>query len=279
MDEALPKSLRFCLMKTPVPIDLIPDPYLTPTEKRPRRLWPAGYFFPRMISEVFRASKKARAGDYGAEGWVRSSQNMFRYLEGAGCVFEVEGADKIRQLAGQPFVFIANHMSTAETFLINYFIWPFSPVTFVVKKSLVEMPVFKHILIDREAIVVTRENAKEDYRVLLQDGGRSLKAGTSVIVFPQTTRGANWDREAFNSVGVKLARTAGVPVVPVALATDAWQNGRIIKDIGPIRPEKPLRFRFGSPIAVEGNGKQAHQEVVDFIESALDEWGYLAARS
>ena len=255
----------------------LPDPYQTPnhweSSGRPPR-WPSLYFYPRMLGEVWRASRLARKGQYDAESWTVSSRRMMEYLEGAGCRFEASGHEQIRQGKQDPVVLVANHMSTAETFILNNFLWPFAPITFVVKKSLVEMPVFKHILIDRKAIVMTRKNPKEDYRVLLKEGVNHLNNGTSVIIFPQSTRGAHWRRDEFNTVGVKLAKAAGADVVPVAVASDGWKNGKIVKDIGTIDPKIPFRFRYGQRIPISGNGREAHQLCLDFIESTLQEWGY-----
>ena len=50
--------------------------------------------------------------------------------------------------------------------------------------------------------------------------------------------------EEFNSIGVKLAKKAGVPVVPVAIKTDFWGNGRIIKELGPIDNKKTIHIKF-----------------------------------
>ena len=58
-----------------------------------------------------------------------------------------------------------------------------------------------------------------------------LRNGMSVIIFPQTTRIMDFDRKQFNSMGVKLAKRAQVPVVPIALKTDAWGVGKWIKDL------------------------------------------------
>jgi hypothetical protein len=49
----------------------------------------------------------------------------------------------------------------------------------------------------------------------MMDGGLArLKQGISIVVFPQTTRMVDFDASQFNSIGVKLAKKAGVPVVP-----------------------------------------------------------------
>ena len=75
-----------------------------------------------------------------------------------------------------------------------------------------------------------------------------------------------------SSIGIKLAKKAGVPVIPLALQTDALQNGRFIKDLGRIDPERPVRFAFGAPLSVTGKGTTEHQAVLDFIVDQLALW-------
>jgi 1-acyl-sn-glycerol-3-phosphate acyltransferase len=93
------------------------------------------------------------------------------------------------------------------------------------------------------------------------------------VIFPQSTRTVGFDPAAFNSLGVKLAARAGVRVLPVALQTNFQTNGGRIKDIGPLDRFQPVRFRFGEPMAVSGNGRDAHQACVRFITATLREWG------
>ena len=65
----------------------------------------------------------------------------------------------------------------------------------------------------------------------------------------------------------------GVPIIPVALRTDAWgSNGSLIKDFGRIKPECPVHFAFGEPMTVEGTGRDCQQEIVRFIESKYKQW-------
>ncbi|MBW2483105.1 MAG: 1-acyl-sn-glycerol-3-phosphate acyltransferase, partial [Deltaproteobacteria bacterium] len=55
--------------------------------------------------------------------------------------------------------------------------------------------------------------------------------------------------------------------------TDFHGNGRRVKEIGPIHTDRPIYFKFGSPIPVVGNGQAAHQRVVEFISQNLASWG------
>ena len=97
--------------------------------------------------------------------------------------------------------------------------------------------------------------------------------GGSIIIFPQATRSVEFDIEGFNTLGVKLASRNGVPVVPVAIKTDFQRNGKWIKDMGPIDPQKTLYFKFGEPLPVEGKGRKTHQQVIEFISQNLLAWG------
>ena len=63
-----------------------------------------------------------------------------------------------------------------------------------------------------------------------------------------------------------------MPVIPLALKTDFWTSGKILKDFGPLDPSKKIFFEFGEPFEVKGSGKAEHQRVVDFIKGRLEKW-------
>ena len=64
-----------------------------------------------------------------------------------------------------------------------------------------------------------------------------------------------------------------MPIVPFALLTDAWPNGKLIKDLGDLDISKTARITFGEPMEVTGNGAEQHQAVIDFISTHLRKWG------
>jgi 1-acyl-sn-glycerol-3-phosphate acyltransferase len=253
----------------PLPVDYV-SPVATPAWFA--RAFPGGAFYGRLASIVWRASRQARRGCYGDAEWIGSSIETLRALEAAGVRIAVEGLGGFAGLDG-PAVVVGNHMSTLETFVLPCLLAPHRRVTFVVKRELVEMPVFKHVMISRQPVVVGRAQAREDLKIVLEEGEARLRAGTSVIVFPQTTRAATWTPAEFNSIGVKLAKRAGVPVVPLALRTDAWGIGRWVKDVGWLRPARPVRIAFGPPLAVAGNGRDAQEALVRFISDKMAAWG------
>ena len=235
------------------------------------RTFPTCNFYRQFVWNVYRSSVKARQGKYDKIEWSRTSHQVLQSLESVGVRAEVSGVEHIRQLKS-PCVFVANHMSTLETIVLPGIIQPVCDVTFVVKRSLLEYPVFCHILRSRDPIAVSRDNPREDFKAVLSGGIERLRKGISIVVFPQTTRALVFDPSQFNTIGVKLAQRGKVPVVPIALMTDAWGNGKWIKDFGPIDPQKTVRFAFGEPIEIEGRGAEQHQEIIDFIEAKLNAW-------
>lgn len=224
------------------------------------------------IGIVFRTRRQAIKGEYFTKEWAQSSYDILKLLEVAGARFHVTGIDNIRKTPG-PVVFICNHMSTLETMILPCLVAPIMDVTFVVKDSLVKHRLFGPVMRSRDPIVVSRKNSREDLQKVLDQGSEILKGGRSVIIFPQATRREIFDRSAFNTLGVKLAARNNVMVIPVALRTDFWKNGKIIKDLGPLDRSAPVMFRFGEPFRIEGNSKKEHLAIIDFITSNLKEWG------
>ena len=248
--------------------------YVSPGQKPGlfSRCFPTAGFYGRVAKIVLGAAHHAKRGRFGDADWYGASLSVRKAFEKVGAKVSIRGTEHFANIDG-PCVFIGNHMSTAETFLLASIIRPFNPVTFVVKQSLVEYPIFKHIMLSRDPIVVGRVNPREDLKAVMGGGKERLEGGTSIIIFPQRTRTVKFEKESFNTIGVKLAKRAGVPIIPLALKTNAWANGKLFKDYGRFQPQEPVNFEFGPPIQMDGNDRAAHEAVISFIESRLTEWG------
>jgi 1-acyl-sn-glycerol-3-phosphate acyltransferase len=190
-----------------------------------------------------------------------------------GCRIHAEGLEHITEVQG-PCVIAGNHMSALETLVLPGLVEPRKHTTFVVKRSLTTAFAFGHLMRSRDPVVVDRKNPRDDLAAMFTGSEERLAKGISIIVFPQGTRSPNFDREQFNSIGVKIARRNNVPLIPLALKTDAWGCGGagVLKDYGKIVPDMPVRFRFGKALRVEGNGKEEQEHLCRFIEDALAEW-------
>ena len=100
-----------------------------------------------------------------------------------------------------------------------------------------------------------------------------LNKGKSLMIFPQHTRTKGIRARDFNSLGIKIALKAGVPAIPIALKTDFWENGKIIKDLGQVgRSCKEIFIKFGEPIYIKDKGKKEHKQVIEFITENYAKW-------
>jgi len=179
----------------------------------------------------------------------------------------------LRETEG-PLVIVANHMSALETFVLPCLVSPIQPTTFVVKEKLMRGLFFGRIMRSRAPIVVGRKNAREDMQIVLHEGERILKTGKSIILFPEGTRQESFIPENFNSLGTKLARRAGVKIMPVALKTDFWGNGRFLKGFGALKRKLPIYIEFGEAVSVAKNEKETQKYLVDFIASCYNRWNW-----
>jgi len=230
------------------------------------------YFKVGFAIEVMKNRKLASRNKYDTLAWAKSSYDMFKLTENCGGKYHITGFDYVDQIKDEPVVFISNHMSTLETMVFPCLIAPVKEVTFVVKDTLTTDPAFGPIMRARNPIAVGRHDSRKDLMTVLTEGQQKIKEGTSVIIFPQSTRVMGFEPEGFNSLGVKLAQKAGVKIVPMAIKTDFWENGKLIKDLGILRRKKPVHIVFGAPMEIKGSGKEEHQFVVDFIKKQMDEW-------
>jgi 1-acyl-sn-glycerol-3-phosphate acyltransferase len=235
------------------------------------RLVPSINFYCRFIEIVCTASRRAKRGLYDDSEWNLSSLRVLTQLENIGICFHVTGVEHLQMLDG-PCVIISNHMSMMETVVLPTIINPIKKITFIVKESLLRYPIFKHIMCSRNPIAVTRVNPRQDLKTVMEEGVDRLQKGISIVVFPQTTRSVFFEPEQMTTIGVKLAKKADVPIVPLALDTSAWKNGNLIKDFGKLDVSKDARFAFGEPIRVEGKGTEEHQMIIKYIETKLMEW-------
>ena len=251
------------------------DFYDTPLDKK-RCIWDKLalntrlFFHSQFFHIMWKANSVARHGKFNDMEYCKISDNTFRLLENCGAKLHIRGLENIRNLK-DPVVFIGNHMSVLETFILPGLIIPFRAVSFVVKESLIKHPLFGQIMKATNPIPVTRTEPKKDFKSVMTNGQRLLEAGRHIIVFPQSTRG-EFIPEEFSSIGEKLAKRAKVSIIPIALKTDFWGIGSILKDFGKIHRDREIFFEFGKPLSSDMDKKELHSTIVDFIEGKNREW-------
>ena len=137
--------------------------------------------------------------------------------------------------ADTPLIFIANHQSIVDVWVVPR-ICPLA-TRFVAKEELFRIPIFGWAMRIAGFIPIARSNRTDAIRSL-RSAAERIRAGNSVVLFPEGTRSSDGRLRPFKKGAFHLALSAGVGVVPVAI-TGSFE----------ILPPNGLRVRPG-PVEV-----------------------------
>lgn len=136
-------------------------------------------------------------------------------------------------LPAAPFVVLSNHQSPWETYYLQRNL---RPVSTILKKELLKIPVFGWGLASVKPIAIDRTNPRQAIKDVMEQGKDRLAGGSNVIVYPEGTRMDHGQYGNYARSGAALAVAAGVPVVPVAHnAGKCWPARRFLKFPGTIQ--------------------------------------------
>lgn len=178
-----------------------------------------------------------------------------------GVRYEISGHEN---LPAGPVVILSNHQCEWETVYLQL-IKP--PVCTVLKKELLNIPLFGWGLRLLHPIALDRSKPARAMKQVLVQGGQRLQEGLSVLIFPEGTRVDPGQRRRYNKSGTVIACRAGLPVVPVAHnAGECWPGRHWIKKPGTIS------LVVGEPIVTEGRSPEdVLVETEAWIEARLSE--------
>jgi len=178
------------------------------------------------------------------------------------CGARVRWHGRERLPAGQPCVYIANHLSMIDVWVMLLLV-P-AHTRFVAKQELFGIPIFGWALRAAGFIPVDRGNRREALRSLAAAGER-VRAGCPVVLFPEGTRSRDGRLAPFKKGAFHLALGAGVPVVPVAI-TGSFQ----------VFPPGALRVRPGpidvfveTPVDVAPFQPADHEGLLESVRASI----------
>jgi len=164
-------------------------------------------------------------------------------LVSSGVRVRVRGQEHI--LKDRPQIFFSNHTSYFDVFCLLAHL----PAQFrwLAKVELFRIPMFGKVMVYGGYIPIDRSNPRAAHRSMTAAAER-IRAGTSIVVFPEGARSPDGTLQPFKSGGAILAIWAQVPVVPIA-----------ILGTHPVMPKRSLRvtrgkveIRIGKPIPTDG---------------------------
>ena len=207
-----------------------------------------------LLAQLFGVPNK-RGGifDMAPRWWTRG------ILRAAGVKIVRHNADLISE--SQSYVYIANHVSWFDILALLDALPNFG---FVAKRELEKIPLFGKAARAVGVIYLDRENRKAAFGAY-EDAAQRIRAGASVVVYPEGTRGDSYALRPFKKGPFVLAIRAGVPVVPV-----------IVYGTIAINPRGSLKAHPGTvhvhlldPVPTEGLTYEQRDELCDTVRSRM----------
>ena len=159
--------------------------------------------------------------------------------------------------------FVASaHQSMLETFALQI---PLNGPIFILKKELLNIPLFGWYLRKMGSIAIVRETTtKENLNFFDKVKERIKKNKRPLLIFPQGTRVKLNDRPPFKKGVGRIYKALGLPCVPIALNTGkVWPKNSFIKHHGNIH------ISFLEPIMPGKNKDEFVKEIENKIYSEI----------
>jgi 1-acyl-sn-glycerol-3-phosphate acyltransferase len=164
-------------------------------------------------------------------------------------------------------IVVANHSSHADTaVLLAALPAKAQPVFAAAADYWFDVPVRRFVAGSLAGILPVRRSGGDTYAQLLAAARPALKAGRTVVIYPEGTRSTDGRVGEFRSGAVRLARDCGVPIVPVAVLGTA----EVLPKGASFISHAPMRVRIGEPVDPNGaSAPQLRAQVMALREDSL----------
>lgn len=169
-----------------------------------------------------------------------------------GLKFTITGAENVPKSGGA--VLVINHLSYMDFAYAGLAAYPSKRlVRFMAKDDVFRHRISGPLMRGMHHIPVDRTAGSASFREAVS----VLKAGEIVGVFPEATISRSFELKAFKTGAVRMAQSAGVPVLPMIIwgSQRVWTKGHP-KRLG--RTKTPITLSVGEPIvAARGDSAEA----------------------
>ena len=165
-------------------------------------------------------------------------------------------------LVNGPYVFVMNHQSSFDIFMFaavmpNHF-------SAIAKKELLSMPVFGYLIKKFGVITIDRQD-KEDAKSSIAQAEDKLKAGISVLIFPEGTRTKKGNVGEFKKGAALIALATHAPIIPVGISGSYETR---IPHSRLLRPAH-LKINFGKAIYYTQYSKMPTAELTYYLRDQV----------
>jgi 1-acyl-sn-glycerol-3-phosphate acyltransferase len=197
-----------------------------------------------------------RLGHYVSYNWARG------LVAASGAQVHITGLENLPQ--NSAVLFVSNHQSNFDVPIILGCIR--KPKAYVTKIELSNIPVLSTWMKNIGCVFINRQDIRQSLKVM-NEAAEIMRAGQSMVIFPEGTRSKSSTMAEFKKGSLKLAGKAGVPIVPVSI------NGsyKIMEaNGGRIKPAL-VELVVGQPIYFNELDKEARERLHDTIRDTIME--------
>jgi 1-acyl-sn-glycerol-3-phosphate acyltransferase len=177
----------------------------------------------------------------------------------AGVKKEVRGRENIPP--GQAVVFMANHQSNCDPPAL---ISSLPDLIVMVKKEFFRVPILGRAMLACGFIPVDRK-APEAARRAIDRAVESIRAGHSILVFPEGTRSPDGRLQRFKRGVFAMAMEAGAPIVPVSISGSRKIMGKGESAMHP----GTVRITVHPPVTTQGCSAKDRPRIMNEVRQAL----------
>ena len=164
----------------------------------------------------------------------------------------------------RPYVFVANHASMIDIWAV--FIAVPASFRFIAKKQLSYIPLFGWAMSAGRFIFIDRQNPLAARRSI-DEAARRIRAGQSVVIFPEGTRTRDGRLGPFKKGGFRLAIDSGAAIVPIAIkgSRELMPRGAALIRSGTVTVD------IGEPIPTAGLKTEDRNKLINDVHARVAE--------
>lgn len=172
----------------------------------------------------------------------------------------VSGLEKVK---GQKMLVVSNHQSNIDPLLIISVLENMG-LTFIMKESILKIPVVGRWLISAGFLSINRENNREGLKTIIRSIKR-VENGYPIGVFPEGTRSKGPDMQEFKDGAFKIALRAEAPIL-VCVIDGTYKTSKNI----PFKRTK-VNFKVCELIEYERIKDMTTSEVSEMVHEMMEE--------
>ncbi|HLR51577.1 MAG TPA: lysophospholipid acyltransferase family protein [Candidatus Avamphibacillus sp.] len=160
-------------------------------------------------------------------------------------------------------LYVSNHQGLFDILVLLGYLG--KPVGFIAKKEIQRIPIINKWMKLIYCVFMDRKDRRQSVQAI-REGIRNLKAGYSMVVFPEGTRSRGSKLNTFKAGSLKLATRAKVKIVPITIHGTSQM---LEENDGKVKPSK-VTLTIEKPILPEEYESMKNEELASILKDRIE---------